>query len=294
MNLDHLRAFVAVAEAGGFSRAAAIAATTQPTLSRQVKALEDELGRPLLDRLGRRVQLTEFGRQVLQKARPLLAAADELVHAARMSQGRVVGELRLGAADSVVLSRAPVVLKRFQRRHPHVRVHVRTGVSPDILSWVRDGSVDAGLCMLPDMHPGLTLLPLWDDSFVAIVPPKHRLANRRAALPTFAAERQLVIRPGTLSYQVISSAFQSAGMSLVPDMDFERFHLIIGFVAAGMGVGVSSAVEAQAALRREQVARVRIKEIDAAQRPLGLALHVDRVPDGPLAAFLEEVERATS
>lgn len=294
MHLDHLRAFVAVAEAGGFSRAATIAATTQPTLSRQVKALEVELGRPLLDRLGRRVQLTDFGRQVLQKARPLLSAADELVQAARLSQGRVVGELRLGAADSVVLSRAPVVLKRFQRRHPDVRIHVRTGVSPDILAWVREGSVDAGLCMLPDMHPGLTLMPLWEDGFVAIAPPRHPLATRRATLAEFAAERQLVIRPGTLSYQVIGAAFQSAGMSLVPDMDFERFHLIVGFVAAGMGVGVSSAIETQAALRRRQVARVRLPEIDALRRPLGLVLHVDRVPDGPLAAFLEEVERATA
>ena len=115
MELSHLQAFVGVADAGGFSRAAAVLLSTQPTLSRQVKALETELGRALFDRLGRRVELTAYGRECLDKARAILTASENLAASGRDRAGRATGLLRLGVADSVVLRRFPQILKRFQR-----------------------------------------------------------------------------------------------------------------------------------------------------------------------------------
>lgn len=291
MEFDHLRAFVAVADAGGFSRAALLTHTTQPTLSRQVKALEVELERQLFDRLGRKVALTAFGQEVLERARSLLEEADSLASAGREGHAKLTGVLRLGAADSVVLNRLPRIIRRFQKGHPGVRVHVRTAASPEILAWVREGKVDVGLCMLPDVHPGLTLEPLWEDGFITIAHKNHALAGRSASLAALAAERQIAINPDTLSHQVITGAFQSAGLPFVPDMFFDTFHLIVEFVSAGIGVGVVSETMAASALRRKQVARVRVKEIDRLTRRLGLALHGDRDLHGPLGAFLEEAER---
>ena len=144
MNLDQLRAFVAVSEAGGFTRAARFLASTQPTLSRQVKALEGEVGQPLLDRLGRRVALTPFGADFLPAAKALLSEADALVASGRKVSGHLTGELRLGVADSVVLSRFPRILERFGNRHAAVQTHIETGLSPEILGWVRNGRCDAG------------------------------------------------------------------------------------------------------------------------------------------------------
>ena len=144
MELDQLRAFVAVAEAGGFTRAAAIVASTQPTLSRQVGALERELGRPLLDRLGRRTTLTDFGVEFLERSRRLLAQADALAASAVVEPGRLTGELRLGVADSVILSRFPRILERYKRRHLDVQVHITSATSPEILGWVRRGALSAG------------------------------------------------------------------------------------------------------------------------------------------------------
>ena len=198
MELDQLRAFVAVSEAGGFTRAAAILASTQPTLSRQVGALEGELGQPLLDRLGRRVALTAFGTDFLARAKSLLTEADAVVASGRQVEGHLTGELRIGVADSVVFSHFPRILERFGRRHEGVHTHIETGLSPEILGWVRSGRCDAGLCMLPGAHPGLVLRLLWNDRFVAITPPGHPLAGKRVTLECFAAERQIAISPGTL------------------------------------------------------------------------------------------------
>jgi len=293
MELDQLRAFLAVREAGGFTRAATVLASTQPTLSRQVKALETELGQALFDRLGRHVQLTAFGRSFAERARTLLADADALLAAGSDVEGELAGELRLGVADSVVLSRFPRILARFNRRHPDVLVHIQTGSSPGILGWVRDGRCDAGLCMLPQAHPGLALRPLWDDRFMAISPPRHALAGRRVPLDVFAAQRQILISPGTLSHQVLTAAYQSQGLSLVPVMDFDNFTLIAEFVAAGVGVGICSSTVAEPYLKAGRVKRVRIAAIDRITRRLGLVKHADRAPSPLLSALVVEIDRQT-
>jgi DNA-binding transcriptional LysR family regulator len=291
MELDQLRAFLAVSEAGGFTRAATVLASTQPTLSRQVKALETELGQPLFDRLGRHIQPTTFGKVFAKRARALLADADALLAAGSDVEGELAGELRLGVADSVVLSRFPRILARFNRRHPDVLAHIQTGSSPQILTWVRDGRCDAGLCMLPQAHPGLVLRPLWNDRFIAISTPCHALAGRRVPLEVFAAQRQILISPGTLSHQVLTAAYQSQGLPLVPAMDFDNFTLIAEFVAAGVGVGICSSTVAEPYLKAGTVKHVRIGIIDRITRRLGLVLHADRAASPLLSALVAEIDR---
>ena len=293
MELSQLQAFVAVAEAGGFSRAATRLVSTQPTLSRQVQALETELGRPLFDRLGRRVELTSFGRESLERVRAILGQAEALATAGKAASGEATGLLRLGVADSVALERFPHLLLRFRRNHPLVRVHVRTASSPDILGWVRVGRCDAGLCMLPRLHPELNLVELWDDRFVCLVPPEHPFARRGedepVSLAEFAAERQIAIQRGTLSHQMLVSAFHAEGLPYVPDMTFDSFHLVVDMILTGMGVGIASAIVAESALEAGRVARVEVDPIDALHRSIGLVTHAERAVDGALAAFVAEV-----
>lgn len=292
MELSHLRTFIAVAEAGGFSRAARLIASTQPTLSRQVLGLERELGRPLFDRLGKRVVLTHYGQEVLTRARRLVSEADALAASGHSDRGQLTGLIRLGAADSVILGRLPRLLQRFQNRFPGVRVHVKTGSSLEILTWVREGQCDAGLCMLPGVLPGINLIPLWTDRFLPVVPAKHRLAQKKSVtLDEFVAERQIAIRRDTLSHQVITSVFQAGGHSFVPDMVFDTFHMVLEFIASGLGVGIATSLAIEEIPRKSRVTPIRLKEFQKASRRLGVALHVDRIAEGPLAAFLEEVEQ---
>lgn len=290
MEMAWLQAFVAVAESGGFGKAAVVLDSTQPTVSRQVKALEVELGRPLFERLGRRIEPTAFGREALERARAILRESDTLMASASVRGTRAAGHLRLGVADSAVLDRFPKLLHRYQRKHPSVRVHVRTATSPEILDWVREGECDAGLCMVPQLHPDLLITELWADGFVGITSLRHPLAGEKVSLARFARERQIGIEPGTLSHQALAAAFHRAGLSYKPEMTFDGFDLIVDLVHAGTGVGVVSGHVASAALRRKRVAQVHVRALDRMSRSLGLAVHASREVDGALAAFLDEVD----
>src|SRR5437879_963089 len=124
MNLRHLRAFVSIADAGGFARGANRMNLSQPALSRQIHALETELGVPLFDRIGRRVQLTSEGEDLLRRSRHLLAEADALGERARSLKAGETGILRVGATPHVIENLLADFLTRYRRRHPGVEVHL--------------------------------------------------------------------------------------------------------------------------------------------------------------------------
>ena len=118
MNLRHLRAFATIAEVGGFARAATLLNLSQPALSRQIHALEAELGVPLFDRIRRRVQLTSEGEDLLRRGRRLLADADALGERARSLKAGDSGVLRIGATPHVIENLLANFLVRYRRRHP--------------------------------------------------------------------------------------------------------------------------------------------------------------------------------
>lgn len=124
MNFKHLRAFVTIADAGGFARAANRLNLSQLALSRQIRALEIDLSVRLFDRVGRRVQLTSEGEDLLQRSRRLLAEADSLGERARMLKAGETGILRVGATPQVIENLLAQFLTRYRCRHPGVEIHL--------------------------------------------------------------------------------------------------------------------------------------------------------------------------
>jgi len=124
MNFKHLRAFVTIADAGGFARAANRLNISQPALSRQIRALEIDLSVRLFDRIGRRVQLTSEGEDLLRRSRRLLAEADSLGERARMLKAGETGILRVGATPQVIENLLAQFLTGYRRRHPGVEIHL--------------------------------------------------------------------------------------------------------------------------------------------------------------------------
>ena len=124
MNLRHLRAFTTIADAGGFARAAGRLNLSQPALSRQIHALESELDVLLFDRVGRRIQLTSEGEDLLRRSRRLLADADSLGERARSLKNGDTGILRVGATPQMIENLFADFLTRYRRRHPDVEVHL--------------------------------------------------------------------------------------------------------------------------------------------------------------------------
>ena len=144
MELRNLRAFQAVVDQGSYQRAAERLGDTQSTITVQIQQLEEELGVPLFERVGRRMALTEAGKRALPQARELLAAADRLLECGR-TEGIPAGTLRVDMAETLLCYRMQPVIRAFRERAPQVRLIVRSCNCMQIPQGVRTGACDLGV-----------------------------------------------------------------------------------------------------------------------------------------------------
>lgn len=181
MELRHFRYFVAVAETMSFTRAAAALRLAQPSLSKQIRNFEDEIGFKLFDRDRNHVTLTPAGIVMLEEARRLLAAAGLAVrHARAAAEGRT-GELRIAAVSPLTLAFLPASLAHFREKFPDVRVSLQEKISGEIPDALRSGDLDLGIVAAWDgrKHPGIASKCLLRCPVVVMMNPSHPLACKR-------------------------------------------------------------------------------------------------------------------
>lgn len=190
MEFRQLRYFVAVAEELHFRRAAARLHVAQPAVSQQIKALERELGVELLRRDSRHVELTPSGAALLERARRLLADADEAARATSAAEAAMTGRVRLCYSIGADVGAPADLVRRYRSRNPAVDLQLRIGFDTDNLRALRHGEVDAAFVWLPvPDHDGVATLWVASVPFVAILPTSHPLAARdRVPIAAFAAE----------------------------------------------------------------------------------------------------------
>lgn len=153
LDLDLLRAFVAVVEGGGFTRAAASLGRTQPAVSLQIRRLEALVGAALFDRSGRTVGLTADGASLLPQARRLLRLNDEI--AAGLGRGDIEGEVRFGAPEDIATTHLPGILGAFARSHPRIRLSVTSDYTANLLDQMSRGMLDLALIKREPLGPDL-------------------------------------------------------------------------------------------------------------------------------------------
>lgn len=237
MNLRHLRAFAAVADAGGFARAAARLNVSQPALSRQIRALEDELGVALFDRIGRRVRLSSEGEDLLRGGRRLLADADSLGERARSLKTGETGILRVAATPQVIENLLAEFLMQYRHRHPGVEVHL-----------VEDGGVRLhGHLERGDVHLAMTAAGnarfrdrlLYPMHLLAALSPTHRL-GRRAVLEIteLAEEPLLLLRREFGSREWFDAACQAAQIRPRVLLESAAPHTIVALAATKHGIAI--------------------------------------------------------
>jgi DNA-binding transcriptional LysR family regulator len=221
LDLRKVRYFVAVAELLHFGRAAERLHIAQPVLSRQIKALEKEMGAALFERDSHGVTLTTAGSQLRDDSRQLLAIADATL---RRVQRAARGPRRLvvGFRAGVVVTHA---LRAFGAAHPDVDVVARRVEWDDQEQLILDGSVDLAYVRRPIEERGLTLLPLFDEARVAMLPAAHRLAGKQELL-LLDLEGETWLRysdpgPGDPPIRTVEEKFErvagGAGITLVPE-----------------------------------------------------------------------------
>lgn len=178
MNLRDLRYLLALAEHRHFGRAAAASFVSQPTLSTQIRKLEDELGVSLVERAPRRVMLTPIGREIAERARKVIAEVEQMTEVARRSQDPEAGTVRLGLFPTLAPYLLPHVLPGLREHFPRLELLLVEEKTDQILARLRDGRLDAGILALPVHDEQLHVEPLFDEPFVLAVPRQHAMASK--------------------------------------------------------------------------------------------------------------------
>ncbi len=195
MELRHLRYFVALADCRSFTQAAARAHVTQSTMSHQIRQLEDEVGHPLVDRIGRKVALTEAGQSFLNAAIRALQEVDAGLALLRPSASRLVGQVRVGATHTFNQALIPECVALFLARHPNVRICVEELSAAEIGTQLRAGLLDLGIAYQPGEPEGFTFEPLFHEEMVLVVGSTHPLAGRRRIRMVELHRQPLVMLP---------------------------------------------------------------------------------------------------
>ncbi|MFJ5381055.1 LysR family transcriptional regulator [Cupriavidus sp. CER94] len=248
MDLRQLRYFVTVAEELHFGRAARRLAMTQPPLSQQIQALEEEIGVQLFVRTRRSVMLTPAGQQWLPEVRRVLADAGALPGLAqRLARGEV-GSLALAFVSTADYGILPDLLRHFRAQHPDVQLQLREATSDVQFEALAEGTIDAGLVIrpqLPVMPHGLSYLPLVREPLVLAVPDGWRPAGRatvpQAVALRDAAREPLVIFPRRSApafYDIITGYYARDGLTPVIAQEAIQMQTIVSLVSAGMGVAL--------------------------------------------------------
>ncbi|CAA9310620.1 MAG: Hydrogen peroxide-inducible genes activator _ OxyR [uncultured Lysobacter sp.] len=193
MNLRDLRYLLALADHRHFGRAAEASFVSQPTLSTQIRKLEEELGVALVERAPRRVMLTPVGMDIAERARRVIAEVDQMAEIARRSQDPEAGTVRLGLFPTLAPYLLPHVVPRLRERFPRLELLLVEEKTDQLLARLRDGRLDAAVLALPLNDEQLHIEPLFDEPFLLAVPKRHPLAAQSSLAPGDLDDQHLLL-----------------------------------------------------------------------------------------------------
>jgi DNA-binding transcriptional LysR family regulator len=282
-----IRVFRAVAHHLNFSRAAEELLLTQPAVTQQVKALEDELGIPLFDRGGGRIALTPGGAALLPFADKMKALGEEAIAAIAASYGQQAGELNLGASQTIGQYLLPTFVAGFLGMHPKARITARSGNTDQMLEALVAREIQIALVEGPERRKDIHIEPFMEDHMVLVVPAHHEWADHDIALDDLKTESLLVREFGSGSRRVVEQALTKAGLKakdLTVSMELDSTEGLLNAVEAGLGITFVSrwAVRNQLSLGTLKIARVRGLRL---ARRFSMAYPAGPEPTGNVGAF---------
>jgi LysR family hydrogen peroxide-inducible transcriptional activator len=237
LKLKDLRYLVALADTRHFGRAAARCFVSQPTLSAQLRKLEQYLGVQLIERQPRRIALTPAGEEIVQRARSMLEASEAIVSVARTRRDPLAGELRLALLPTIGPYLLPQVALRLRKALPRLELMLFEYQTEPMLERLRHGEIDMGVLALPVEADGLVERALYDEPFVVALPEAHRLAARaHLRSEDLAGETVLLLEEGHCLRDQALAACRYSGMHEKQDFRATSIETLRQMVAAGVGV----------------------------------------------------------
>jgi LysR family transcriptional regulator, transcriptional activator of the cysJI operon len=282
-----LKVFRTVATHLNFSRAAEELLLTQPAVTQQIKALEEQLEVPLFDRTGGRITLTPAGQALLPYAEKLKALSDEAQSVVANVSGKPGGQLALGASQTIGQYLLPSLIAGFLRQNPRVAITVMSGNTDHVLDALAEQRTQLALIEGPALRKDIHLEPFMEDFLVLVVPADHKWANQEID-PDKLKEAPLLVREfGSGSRRVVENTLTQAGLKrkdLKTRMEFDSTEGLLSAVEAGLGVTFVSrwAVRNQLTLGTLKLARVRGVTFS---RMFSLAYPAGPEPTGNAGAF---------
>jgi LysR family transcriptional regulator, carnitine catabolism transcriptional activator len=289
ITLRRVRSFIAVADQGGFRKAAEELSISQPALSAHVRELEEQLGMPLLRRTTRQVRLTENGEIFLARVRRTIDDFEgiivEMKEQAMVQRGRAI----VACVPSIAANVFPNFLARFMKDHPGVSVQICDDRAEVIEQRLTRGEVDFAVSPSGSRNTELEFEHIIDDPYFAVFPKTHPFAQgRTVTLRRFASQALVLMRPELNMRHALDKAAAAAGITLRPAHEVYHHDTLTGIVAAGLAIGAMPSLTISI-IRRPQLAMARIVDPPIARAIGILKRHGEPLP--PAAQRLADATR---
>jgi len=286
MDFDQLETFLEVARLSSFSRAAERRFRTQPAISAQIRALEEEVGAKLLDRSGGKVAITapgkvflKYAEDTLEQRRVMLITLAEMHRVPR-------GEIVVAANEGTCLHILPEVFAEFKRQYPNVGVAVSRLEHNKILEAIIDNSCDFGVISMPVNDKRLTVVQIHRDELIVITPPEHPLAKQKKATVAQVVEYPLLLPKVGRTRDALEELFHERRLKPAISMELDSSELLKRFVAVGVGVGFIARSNVIEDLQADVLAAVALADA-VIQRDLALVFRKDKALSRAALAFID-------
>jgi LysR family hydrogen peroxide-inducible transcriptional activator len=237
VNLKDLKYLVALADTGHFGKAAERTFVSQPTLSAQLKKLEEYLGVKLVERQPKNVQLTEVGKQVVVRARRMLNESDEIIALARNNTDPFAGKLKLGLIPTIGPYLLPRVMQKLRKALPQLGLMLYEHQTEPLLKRLRDGEIDLGILALPIAQEGLESRTLYEEAFTLAVPNQHPLsAKTTVKLQDLKGQTLLLLEDGHCLRDQALEVCSRIDVKEAEDFRATSLETLRQMVIAGLGV----------------------------------------------------------
>jgi DNA-binding transcriptional LysR family regulator len=291
MHLNQLWVFYHVAKHRSFSQAAEALFLSQPSVSNQVKLLEDAYGLRLFERSGRTIGLTDAGGALYSYAERIFALAKEADSVIEEIKGMEAGGIKISASNTLGAYYLPDIIDLFRRKHPRVEIQMDVGYTENVVESVLTFKSDLGMIGRSVTHPNIVVTPLWEEELVLIVPPEHPFASLRTiGISQLQDQPFIKSEKGSGVRAITEELLSGKGPSPRVVMELGENEAIKRAVASGLGITLISATVAKRELEAGLLRAVRLTGARI-MRQFSIIYHKDKYLSHLIRAFMDETFR---
>ncbi|MDP9084252.1 MAG: LysR substrate-binding domain-containing protein [Pseudomonadota bacterium] len=292
MNLKDLKYLVALADTGHFGKAAERTFVSQPTLSAQLRKLEDYLGVKLVERQPKNVQLTEVGKQVVVRARRMLDESAEIIALARNNTDPFAGKLKVGLIPTIGPYLLPRIMPKMRKTLPNLSLMLYEHQTEPLLKKLREGEIDLGILALPILQDGMEARVLYEEQFTVALPNNHPLTSKSAIkVQDLKGHTLLLLEDGHCLRDQALEVCSRVDVHEAEDFRATSLETLRQMVVAGLGITLLPELAVESPFGSQRGLTVRQFAKPAPSRTVGAVWRKSSTRAAAVAAVSEVVER---